>query len=429
MDYNETIKFLYNQLPVYQNTGNKALNLGLEKIRRLLFKLDDPQKSLKIVHIAGTNGKGSSAHSIAAICQYNNLKTGLYTSPHLFDFRERIRINGKKVYKNFVTEFVNKNLKIIKQISPSFFEITFAISLCYFKKKKVDLAIIEVGLGGRLDSTNIVNPFISLITNIGFDHKEILGSTLHEIAEEKAGIIKEKSIVIIGKRQNKIENLFIEKSFKLNSKIYFADDEIHISNRKNKKIDIFLTFDKKKYSINTSIFSNYYSKNIPGIILTSFFILKTFKIKRKEPFKGIKHIKETGLRGRWEILSKKPKIICDICHNIDAFNEITNELNNMNFKNLYFIIGGVESKDWKNIIKKLPKNYFYLLCQPDIERKMNVNSLSKIFKNFNLNYKTFKSTSSAFNYSKLVVKDEDILFVGGSLFVVSEFFRVWERKN
>lgn len=429
MDYNETIKFLYNQLPVYQNTGNKALNLGLEKIRRLLFKLDDPQKSLKIVHIAGTNGKGSSAHSIAAICQYNNLKTGLYTSPHLFDFRERIRINGKKVYKNFITEFVNKNLKIIKQISPSFFEITFAISLCYFKKKKVDLAIIEVGLGGRLDSTNIVNPLISLITNIGFDHKEILGSTLHEIAEEKAGIIKEKSIVIIGKRQNKIENLFIEKSFKLNSKIYFADDEIHISNRKNKKIDIFLTFDKKKYSINTSIFSNYYSKNIPGIILTSFFILKTFKIKRKEPFKGIKHIKETGLRGRWEILSKKPKIICDICHNIDAFNEITNELNNMNFKNLYFIIGGVESKDWKNIIKKLPKNYFYLLCQPDIERKMNVNSLSKIFKNFNLNYKTFKSTSSAFNYSKLVVKDEDILFVGGSLFVVSEFFQVWERKN
>ena len=429
MDYNETIKFLYNQLPVYQNTGNKALNLGLEKIRRLLTKLDDPQKSLKIVHIAGTNGKGSSAHSIAAICQYNNLKTGLYTSPHLFDFRERIRINGKKVYKNFVTEFVNKNLKIIKQISPSFFEITFAISLCYFKKKKVDLAIIEVGLGGRLDSTNIVNPFISLITNIGFDHKEILGSTLHEIAEEKAGIIKAKSIVIIGKRQNKIENLFIEKSFKLNSKIYFADDEIHISNRKNKKIDIFLTFDKKKYSINTSIFSNYYSKNIPGIILTSFFILKTFKIKRKEPFKGIKHIKETGLRGRWEILSKKPKIICDICHNIDAFNEITNELNNMNFKNLYFIIGGVESKDWKNIIKKLPKNYFYLLCQPDIERKMNVNSLSKIFKNFNLNYKTFKSTSSAFNYSKLVVKNEDILFVGGSLFVVSEFFQVWERKN
>ena len=429
MDYNETIKFLYNQLPVYQNTGNKALNLGLEKIRRLLTKLDDPQKSLKIVHIAGTNGKGSSAHSIAAICQYNNLKTGLYTSPHLFDFRERIRINGKKVYKNFITEFVNKNLKIIKQISPSFFEITFAISLCYFKKKKVDLAIIEVGLGGRLDSTNIVNPFISLITNIGFDHKEILGSTLYEIAEEKAGIIKEKSIVIIGKRQNKIQNLFIEKSFKSNSKIYFADDEIHISNRKNKKIDIFLTFDKKKYSISTSISSNYYSKNIPGIILTSFFILKTFKIKSKEPFEGIKHIKETGLRGRWEILSKKPKIICDICHNIDAFNEITNELNNMNFKNLYFIIGGVESKDWKNIIKKLPKNYFYLLCQPDIERKMNVNSLSKIFKNFNLNYKTFKSTSSAFNYSKLVVKDEDILFVGGSLFVVSEFFRVWERKN
>ena len=429
MDYNETIKFLYNQLPVYQNTGNKALNLGLEKIKRLLIKLDDPQKSLKIVHIAGTNGKGSSAHSIAAICQYNNLKTGLYTSPHLFDFRERIRINGKKVYKNFITEFVNKNLKIIKQISPSFFEITFAISLCYFKKKKVDLAIIEVGLGGRLDSTNIVNPLISLITNIGFDHKEILGSTLHEIAKEKAGIIKEKSIVIIGKRQNKIENVFIEKSFKLSSRIYFADDEIHISNRKNKKIDIFLTFDKKKYSINTSIFSNYYSKNIPGIILTSFFILKTFKIKSKEPFEGIKHIKETGLRGRWEILSKKPKIICDICHNIDAFNEIINELDNMNFKNLYFIIGGVESKDWKNIIKKLPKNYFYLLCQPDVERKMNVNSLSKIFKNFNLNYKTFKSTSSAFNYSKLVVKDEDILFVGGSLFVVSEFFQVWERKN
>ena len=429
MDYNETIKFLYNHLPVYQNIGNKALNIGLEKIKKLLIKLDNPQESLKIIHIAGTNGKGSSAHSIAAICQYNQLKTGLYTSPHLFDFRERIRINGKKVDKNFITEFVNKNIEKIKEISPSFFEITFAISLCYFNKKKVDLALIEVGLGGRLDSTNIVNPLISLITNIGFDHKEILGSTLNEIANEKAGIIKKKSIVIIGKRQNEIKNVFIEKSIKLKSKIYFADNEIQILNRKNNKINFFLSFDEKKYSINTSIVSNYYSKNIPGIILTSFFILKSLKIKSKEPFKGIEYIKESGLRGRWEILSNKPKVICDICHNIDAFNEIINELNNMNFKNLYFIIGGVESKDWKNIIKKLPKNYFYLLCQPNIERKMNVNSLSKIFKYYNLNYKTFKSTSSAFNYSKLVVKEKDILFVGGSLFVVSEFFQEWERKN
>ena len=429
MDYNETIKFLYNHLPIYQNIGNKALNLGLGKIEKLLIELGNPQKFLKIVHIAGTNGKGSSAHSIAAICQYNNLKTGLYTSPHLFDFRERIRINGKKVAKNFITEFINKKFEKIKQISPSFFEITFAMSLCYFKKKKVDLAIIEVGMGGRLDSTNIVNPIISLITNIGYDHKEILGSSLNEIANEKAGIIKKNSIVIIGKRQNEIENIFIKKSNKLNSKLYFADNEIKITNKKNNKINFIITFDKKKYTINTSIFSNYYLKNVPGIILTSFFILKNFKLNINEPFRGIEFIKETGLRGRWEILSKKPKIICDICHNIDAFIEILYELNNINFKNLYFIIGGVESKDWENIVKKLPKNYFYLLCSPDIERKMNLRSLSKIFNNNNLNYKTFKSTSSAFNYSSSIVEDDDVVFVGGSLFVVSEFFQEWERKN
>ncbi len=429
MDYNETIKFLYNQLPVYQNSGNKALNLGLDKIQKLLIEFNNPERFLKIVHIGGTNGKGSSAYSIAAICQYNKLKTGLYTSPHLFDFRERIRVNGKKVEKSFITEFIKKKLEKIKQISPSFFEITFAMSLYYFKKNKVDLAIIEVGLGGRLDSTNVVNPLISLITNIGFDHKEILGSTLNKIANEKAGIIKENSIVIIGKRQKEIENVFINKSKKLNSKIYFADKQVQIVNEKNKEINFFLTFNKKLYSLNRSILSNYYLKNMPGIILTSYFILQSFKIKTKEPFKGIEYIKETGLRGRWEILSEKPKIICDICHNIDAFNEILNELNNINFKNLYFIIGGVKSKDWKSIVKKLPKNYFYLLCQPDIERKMNVSSLSKIFNYYNLNHKNFKSTSLAFNYANLNVKKNDLIFIGGSLFIVSEFIKEWERKN
>ena len=429
MDYNETIKFLYNQLPVYQNSGNKALNLGLDKIQKLLIELNNPEKFLKIVHIGGTNGKGSSAHSIAAICQYNNLKTGLYTSPHLFDFRERIRVNGKKVEKSFITEFINNKLEKIKKISPSFFEITFAMSLSYFKKKKVDLAIIEVGLGGRLDSTNVVNPLISLITNIGFDHKEILGSTLNKIANEKAGIIKENSIVIIGKRQKEIENVFINKSKKLNSKIYFADEQVQIVNKKNKEINFSLTFNKKLDSINSTILSNYYLENIPGVILTSYFILKSFKIKNKEPFKGIEYIKETGLRGRWEILSEKPKVICDICHNIDAFNEIIAELNKMNFKKVYFIVGGVNSKDWENIIKILPKNYYYLLCQPNIERKMNVSLLSKIFRYHNLNHKNFKSTSLAFNYINSIDKKDDLMFVGGSLFVVSEFFQEWERKN
>ena len=429
MDYNETIKFLYNQLPVYQNSGNKALNLGLDKIQKLLIEFNNPEKFLKIIHIGGTNGKGSSAHSIAAICQYNNLKTGLYTSPHLFDFRERIRVNGKKVDKSFIKEFINKKLEKIKKISPSFFEITFAMSLYYFKKNKVDLAIIEVGLGGRLDSTNVVNPLISLITNIGFDHKEILGSSLNKIANEKAGIIKENSIVIIGKRQKEIENVFINKSKKLNSKIYFADKEVQIVNKKNKVINFSLTFNKKLYSINSTILSNYYLENIPGVILTSYFILKSFKIKNKEPFKGIEYIKETGLRGRWEILSEKPKVICDICHNIDAFNEIIAELNKMNFKKVYFIVGGVNSKDWENIIKILPKNYYYLLCQPNIERKMNVSLLSKIFRYHNLNHKNFKSTSLAFNYINSIAKKNDLIFVGGSLFVVSEFFQEWERKN
>ena len=432
MNYDETIKFLYNQLPIYQKIGNRALNKGLFNIKKLTSKLDNPHKSFKVIHIAGTNGKGSSAHSIASICQENGIKTGLYTSPHLISFRERIKINGEKISKNHVIKFVENNIANIKKINPSFFELTVAMAFKHFNEKKVEIAIIEVGLGGELDSTNIVNPFISLITNIGLDHKEILGSTIKKIAIEKSGIIKKDGLTIIGEKQHEIKNVFINKANTLNNKLYFASDIIKIRiNKKDKnKINIHLKLNNKIYENRIEINSNYYLKNLPGIILVSYLILKYYKINSINPFKGLSKVKfNTGILGRWEILSRKPKIICDICHNTEGFREVLIDLNKLKFNQIYFIIGGVKTKDWNLITDILPKNYKYLLCEPKTSRAIKTTSLSIFFQNNNLDYKIINNSIKALNYAELSAQPEDLIFIGGSFFLVSEILKEWEKRN
>ena len=432
MNYDETIKFLYNQLPIYQNIGNRALKKGLFNIKKLTNKLDNPHKSFKIIHIAGTNGKGSSAHSIASICQENGIKTGLYTSPHLITFRERIKINGKMISKKNVIKFVENNFSYIKKINPSFFELSVAMAFNYFNEKKVKIAIIEVGLGGKLDSTNIVNPFISLITNIGLDHKEILGSTIKKIAIEKSGIIKKDGLTIIGEKQNEIKDVFINKAKNLNNKLYFASDIIKIMiNEKDKnKINVHLKLNNKKYKNQIEINSNYYLKNLPGIILVSYLILKNYKIDSINPFGGLSKVKfNTGISGRWEILSKKPTIICDICHNTEGFKEVLIDLKKMKFNQIYFIIGGVKTKDWSLITGFLPKNYKYLLCEPKTQRSIDTDSLSIFFQNNNLNFKVINNSVKALKYSQLTAKKDDLIFIGGSALLVSEILKEWEKRN
>ncbi|MBV19639.1 MAG: bifunctional folylpolyglutamate synthase/dihydrofolate synthase [Cytophagia bacterium] len=420
MNYNEALEFLFKNLPNYQNLGNSAIRPGLHNIKLLCEKFDNPQKNFKSIHIGGTNGKGTTSATIANLCLNLNLKIGLFSSPHVFDFRERIQVDGKKIKKKFVKKFINSNFNFFDKIKPSFFEISTLMAFEYFKVKRVDLAIIEVGLGGRFDSTNIISPFISLVTNVGYDHQNVLGNTLQEIANEKAGIIKEKTVFFKGEVQNDVDNIFKNECIKKNTKFIYSTDEINIEtiskSIKNRKIDV--TYNKNIFNITLSNPTEYFLKNSYSSFKIFFYLLKYFKIKR---IKKIKLKKRFKVFGRWNIISKKPIIIADGCHNYDAFNSIINEIESYEFKNVYFVIGGVKEKDWKKISSSLPKKYFYVVTKPNIERSKDLNELYDIFKMNNLNVRIKKNINESINYCKRKVKSNDLIFIGGSLFLISDF--------
>ena len=425
MNYKETIKFLYNNLTVYHINGKKAYKPGLKNILKLDSALNNPHKNYRIVHIAGTNGKGTTAQGISRITNSNDIKTGLYTSPHIKDFRERIRVNEKKISKKYIISFIESNFDLIKNIRPSFFEITTIMALNYFKYKKVDLAIIEVGLGGRLDSTNIINSFLSIITNISYDHQNILGNKLINIANEKSGIIKKNSIFIKGEKQNNIDNIFIKKCNKLKTKYIKSYENVKIKslskNIFSRKINI--KTNKLEFILNIRPSTNYYLKNIPSIINASHIILKKFKIKiSKHSFYGLENLtNKSSLRGRWQIHSKKPLIISDGCHNIESINNIINELNSYKYEKIYFIIGGVKDKKWEKIIEILPNNFNYILSKPNNKRAIDPIQLGVYFKKNQLNYIIIKEVNNAIFYCKNKLKsNKELIFIGGSFFLISD---------
>ena len=425
MNYKETIKFLYNNLTVYHINGKKAYKPGLKNILKLDSALNNPHKNYRIVHIAGTNGKGTTAQGISRITNSNDIKTGLYTSPHIKDFRERIRVNEKKISKKYIISFIESNFDLIKNIRPSFFEITTIMALNYFKYKKVDLAIIEVGLGGRLDSTNIINSFISIITNISYDHQNILGNKLINIANEKSGIIKKNSIFIKGEKQNNIDNIFVKKCNKLKTKYIKSYENVKIKslskNIFSRKINI--KTNKLEFILNIRPSTNYYLKNIPSIINASHIILKKFKIKiSKHSFYGLENLtNKSSLRGRWQIHSKKPLIISDGCHNIESINNIINELNSYKYEKIYFIIGGVKDKKWEKIIEILPNNFNYILSKPNNKRAIDPIQLGVYFKKNQLNYIIIKEVNNAIFYCKNKLKsNKELIFIGGSFFLISD---------
>jgi len=425
MNYKETIKFLYNNLTVYHINGKRAYKPGLKNILKLDSALNNPHKNYRIVHIGGTNGKGTTAHSISRITTSNNIKTGLYTSPHIKDFRERIRVNEKQISKKYIVSFIKSNFDLIKNIRPSFFEITTMMALSYFKYKKVDLAIIEVGLGGRLDSTNIINSFISIITNISYDHQNILGNKLINIANEKSGIIKKNSIFIKGEKQNNIDNVFEKKCNKLKTKYIKSYKNIEITslskNIFSRKINV--KTNKLEFILNIKPPTNYYVKNISSIINASIIILKKFEIKiTKNSFLGLENlINKSNLKGRWQIHSKKPLRISDGCHNIESINNIINELNSYEYVKIYFIIGGVKDKKWEKIIEILPSNFNYILAKPNNKRAIDPNELSVYFKKNQLNYIIIKKVNDAIFYCKNKVKhNKGLIFIGGSFFLISD---------
>lgn len=401
MEYNQTLNFLITRLPIYQRIGRVAYKKDIGNIISACKKLKNPQNNFKSIHIAGTNGKGSVAHILASILQESGYNTGLYTSPHLKDFRERIKINGNIISKKKVNDFVSINKDTFLKLQMSFFEMTVAMAFNHFANEKVDIAIIETGLGGRLDSTNIINPMISIITNIGLDHTKLLGDSIEEIAKEKAGIIKDNTPIIIGSRQKKVEYIFREVSESKNAEIYFSDI---ISNYK------------------TDLKGNYQKKNI-STALKSIEILRKldWTISENNINDGLMNVvKNTGLYGRWQIISKKPLTICDTAHNIDGIKHIMKELKNTPHSNLHFVFGTVNDKETDSILSLLPKNALYYLCKANIERAMDTNTLYKKAKDLNLNCIPFASVKEALAAAKKAAKNKDLILISGSTFVVAE---------
>ena len=396
MNYKDTLKYLFSQLPMYQRTGAAAYKKDIGNIIEACNFLDNPHKKFKSIHIAGTNGKGSTAHLISSILQEAGFKTGLYTSPHMKDFRERIKINGVKINENDVISFVTINKKNFEKINMSFFEYTVALAFDHFAKEKVDIAIIETGLGGRLDSTNIISPEISVITNIGYDHMNLLGNSLKQIAIEKAGIIKEKTPVLIGRKQIETETVFEEKASQKNTSVFYAKQNEVKFNVPN----------YQKENINTSI---------------SAIKILDWKISNQEINDGIKNVNQnTGLRGRWETLSKNPKIICDTGHNVDGISNIINQLKQIKFNNLHIVFGTVNDKKINDILNLLPKDAKYYFCKAKIDRALNADKLKSIANEYKLIGESFESVEKALLNAKNNAKKEDLIFIGGSTFVVAE---------
>lgn len=404
MNYQETTNWLFNQLPVYQLQGASAYKADLTNTILLAKHLNNPEKKLKCIHVAGTNGKGSTSHLLASILQDAGYKVGLYTSPHLKDFRERIKINGEEISEKFVCEFVAKNKTFFEANDLSFFEMTVGLAFEYFIKEKTDINIIEVGMGGRLDSTNIITPLISVITNIGFDHTHFLGNTLESIAHEKAGIIKNNIPVVIGEYTTETRSVFLNKANETNSEIYFASDLI-----------------TEVYS--SSLQGDYQINNIKTVQETIKILQdqNEFKISLENIKSGlINVIKNTGLQGRWQQLKTNPKVICDTAHNSHGLKIVLNQIKKEKFEQLHIVLGVVNDKDLDEILPLFPKKAKYYFCKPNISRGLDALILQKKAEDFQLIGKAYNSVSNAYREAMNKSSKNDFIYIGGSTFVVAE---------
>ncbi len=429
--YKEILDYLYSQLPMFQRTGPAAYKNTLGNTLVLDELFDHPHLSFKSIHIGGTNGKGSCSHMLASVLQEAGYKTGLYTSPHLIDFRERIRVNGDMISETDVVYFVEKfrEFNESQQLEPSFFEITVAMAFDHFRNQKVDVAIVEVGLGGRLDSTNIIHPEVSLITNISLDHTNLLGDSIQQIAGEKAGIIKSDVPIIISESNPEYNSVFIEKAKEMETSIHFADQEYHAA------YSMFLSEGKQLFNFNKNdellfpnlkldLLGNYQLKNTGGV-LKVIELLKTenWKIKERDIYNGLeKASKNTGLRGRWEIVGNNPLVVCDTAHNIAGIKAIIKQIESTPFKKLHIVLGMVSDKSIEHILGIFPKNANYYFTQAKIPRALPANDLAKLAAKQNLKGMIIPSVKQAFDEAKKAAGLNDLIFIGGSTFVVADYF-------
>ena len=404
MNYQETTNWLFNQLPMYQLQGATAYKKDLTNTLLLAEHLNHPEKELKCIHVAGTNGKGSTSHLLASVFQEAGYKVGLYTSPHLKDFRERIKINNEEISEEFVCEFVANNKSFFEANDLSFFEMTVGLAFEYFVKEKTDINIIEVGMGGRLDSTNIITPLVSVITNIGFDHTQFLGNTLESIAFEKAGIIKNNVPVVIGEYTQETKEVFLKKSKETNSDLNFASDLIS-ETYKSALLGDYQVHNKK--TVQQTI----------KVIQTQ----NKFKISEENIKNGFLNVvKNTGLLGRWQQLNDSPKVICDTAHNSHGLKIVLNQIQNEKFDELHIVLGVVNDKDLNDILPLFPKKAKYYFCKPNIPRGLNAKILEENANKYNLKGKVYNSVSNAYTNAIKNANTNDFIYVGGSTFVVAE---------
>jgi dihydrofolate synthase/folylpolyglutamate synthase len=426
MNYRETLDWMFNKLPMYQRIGAAAYKADLNTTIEILDYLNNPQENFKSVHIAGTNGKGSTSHSLASVFQAAGFKTGLYTSPHLRDFRERIRINGQMIPEDNVVTFIEQHKQKLEELELSFFEMTVAMAFDYFSKEKVDIAIIEVGMGGRLDSTNVIHPELSLITNISLDHVKFLGDCEEKIAAEKAGIIKENTPIVIGETQERSKDVFINKAEEKNSPISFADQIFECRKKDEVALD-YHTYDIYKNNelyisdLKFPLLGNYQKKNLATIICALDILKNKFDISQNNICDGLLNVvKATGLMGRWQVINKKPLAIADTGHNVAGINEVKRQLAETKFEKLHFVLSVVNDKDIEGILELLPKVAEYYYCKADIPRGLSAEILAEKATNCGLNGKVYNSVKEAYAAACNNAKENDLVFVGGSNFTVAE---------
>lgn len=429
MDYTQCLEYLYTKLPMFSRTGPAALKMDLSNTLAICKVLENPEKKFKCVHIAGTNGKGSVSHMLASIFQSSGYKTGLYTSPHLTDFRERIRINGQMIPEKRVVSFTESMIPVIESISPSFFELTVGMAFQYFAEERVDIAIIETGLGGRLDSTNVVTPELSIITNIGFDHVALLGNTLPLIANEKAGIIKEGIPALIGEKSMDTEAVFQLKAKNMQADLYFADDMVTIKAAEQEidKLVVEVTDNtlQKTLRLQTDLAGVYQKENIKTVYAAIQLLKKSgWDISEDVLKQGLKQvIRLTGLHGRWELLHKNPFIVADVAHNADGIKKLIVQISTTAYNKLFIILGLSADKDTAAILQLLPKNAFYFYTQASIPRAMSCQDLKELADSFGLTGCIAAHVNQAIELSLEKAEKHDLIVICGSVFIVGEIDR------
>lgn len=426
MSYEDTIQYLYNSVPMFQKVGASAYKEGLYNTHELDCHFGHPHTKFKTIHIAGTNGKGSCSHTIAAILQAEGYKVGLYTSPHLVDFRERIRVNGECISKEYVVDFVEKEKQFFEPLHPSFFELTTALVFKYFAEQQVDYAVIEVGLGGRLDCTNIISPILSVITNISFDHTQFLGDTLAKIAGEKAGIIKKDTHVVIGEYNSETRPVFMAKAKEENAPITFAEDEREVTDavvNPNGGID----YTTKSFGkLHGELGGIYQTKNTNTVLCAARLLHGMGVIRKTASVKcGMENVAEaTGLRGRWETIRTCPKVICDTGHNVGGWQYLSKQIKSQKCKQLRIVFGMVDDKDIDTVCRMLPRNAVYYFTQATTHRAIPAEKVMAEGMAHGLEGKAFHSVKEAYEKALADADADDFVFVGGSSYIVADFLAI-----